>query len=284
MSVHYEVDRRRFVVRWREDGRQRSKRSRTEHEAVEFDAGIGEPEPANEPPAATVAVGDGVYAYATRDGVRFRFLFPQSDGPLSSRRGFRVSQLVRRANDHIREALHELEAAEVSLPPRAKPLHELETLAAAVAHAGDRPAPAQSRRARGLRHAVARLAPCGVGDRGLPAAHRIRLRDARARATTPTRRIRQGLRRGTESDRPCLPTTVVRSRTRRLRGQSSRRCHRRRVTFEQLRPVMHRGELVALAGRRRFSPPRAVARRPTGRPRIQTFDSSRCSASTTARS
>jgi len=47
MSVHYEADRRRFVVRWREDGRQRSKRFRTEQEAVEFDAGIGEPEPAS---------------------------------------------------------------------------------------------------------------------------------------------------------------------------------------------------------------------------------------------
>jgi RNA polymerase sigma factor (sigma-70 family) len=39
----------------------------------------------------------------------------------------RVSQLVRRANDHIREALQELEAAEVSLPPRAERLQELET-------------------------------------------------------------------------------------------------------------------------------------------------------------
>ena len=37
MSVHYEADRRRFVVRWREDGRQRSKRFRTEQAAVDFD-------------------------------------------------------------------------------------------------------------------------------------------------------------------------------------------------------------------------------------------------------
>ena len=39
----------------------------------------------------------------------------------------RVSQLVRRANDYIREALHELEAAEVVQPPRAERLRELES-------------------------------------------------------------------------------------------------------------------------------------------------------------
>jgi RNA polymerase sigma factor (sigma-70 family) len=39
----------------------------------------------------------------------------------------RVSQLIRRANDHIREALQELEAAQVTLPPRAERLRELES-------------------------------------------------------------------------------------------------------------------------------------------------------------
>ena len=36
MSVHYDSDRRRFVVRWREENRQRSKQ-----EAVDFDASVG---------------------------------------------------------------------------------------------------------------------------------------------------------------------------------------------------------------------------------------------------
>jgi len=39
----------------------------------------------------------------------------------------RVSQLIRRANEHIRDALRELEAAEVANPPRAERLRELET-------------------------------------------------------------------------------------------------------------------------------------------------------------
>ena len=38
MSAHYHPDRKRFVVRWREAGRQRSKRFRLEEEAVAFDA------------------------------------------------------------------------------------------------------------------------------------------------------------------------------------------------------------------------------------------------------
>lgn len=38
----------------------------------------------------------------------------------------RVSQLIRRANEHIREALQELEAADVPVPPRAERLRELE--------------------------------------------------------------------------------------------------------------------------------------------------------------
>ena len=39
----------------------------------------------------------------------------------------RVSQLIRRANEYIREALHEIQAAEVANPPRAERLRELET-------------------------------------------------------------------------------------------------------------------------------------------------------------
>ena len=39
----------------------------------------------------------------------------------------RTSQLIRRANEHIREALHELEAVEVADPPKAERLRELES-------------------------------------------------------------------------------------------------------------------------------------------------------------
>jgi hypothetical protein len=38
-----------------------------------------------------------------------------------------VSQLIRQANDHIREALQELETAAVSMPPKAERLLELES-------------------------------------------------------------------------------------------------------------------------------------------------------------
>jgi hypothetical protein len=66
MSVHYDSDRRRFAVRWREEGRQRSKR--TEQEAVDFDARVGGAgRPRVDPPANDVvptrAGGDGVYAW-----------------------------------------------------------------------------------------------------------------------------------------------------------------------------------------------------------------------------
>ena len=37
MSVHYDPNRKRFVVRWREAGRQRSKRFRVEEDAMAFD-------------------------------------------------------------------------------------------------------------------------------------------------------------------------------------------------------------------------------------------------------
>jgi hypothetical protein len=44
-------------------------------------------------------VGDGVYPYSTREGIRFRFTFRQSDGKVSSRRGFtsrRAAVIARR--------------------------------------------------------------------------------------------------------------------------------------------------------------------------------------------
>jgi integrase len=84
MSVHHDGDRDRWVVRWREAGRQRARRFADEAAACRFDAQVAQP-PAR--PVAECGHG-GVYAYATTDGARWRYVFRQSDGRLTSRRGF----------------------------------------------------------------------------------------------------------------------------------------------------------------------------------------------------
>jgi hypothetical protein len=99
MSVHYEPARDRWVVRWRQAGRNRSRTFRREDEARQFDASL-------EPPAPKVApTGDGVYPYATRAGVRFRFMFRQSDGTVSSRRGFTSRRAAATARRHMIESI-----------------------------------------------------------------------------------------------------------------------------------------------------------------------------------
>jgi hypothetical protein len=81
MSVHHDVARARWIVRWREDGRQKAKRFTDEDAARQFDA-IVAPPPA-EPAAgrehvvpAPVGSADrgGVYAYETAEGRRWRFV------------------------------------------------------------------------------------------------------------------------------------------------------------------------------------------------------------------
>jgi hypothetical protein len=86
MGVHYDGQRRRWVVRWVQDGRKRIRRFVGEAEAREFAASVS-PRPLRAP-WTDGAKGDGVYAYETRDGTRYRFLFRHSDGALSTRRGF----------------------------------------------------------------------------------------------------------------------------------------------------------------------------------------------------
>jgi integrase len=99
MSVHYEPARDRWVVRWRQAGRNRSRTFRREDEARQFDASL-------QPPAPKVApTGDGVYPYATRAGVRFRFMFRQSDGTVSSRRGFTSRRAAATARRHMIESI-----------------------------------------------------------------------------------------------------------------------------------------------------------------------------------
>ena len=97
MGVQYDAGRQKFVVRWREQGRQRTRRFATEDEAAAFDATINRngrgrlpeldrlPEPRQRDARLR---GDGIYAYKTGHGVRWRFNFRQSDGTLSTRRGF----------------------------------------------------------------------------------------------------------------------------------------------------------------------------------------------------
>lgn len=98
MSVHFDRVRERWIVRWREAGRQRARRFASESQARAFDARVA-------PARAVAAVderqagGGSVYAYKTREGARWRFVFGQSDGRLTSRRGFtsRSAALAARA-------------------------------------------------------------------------------------------------------------------------------------------------------------------------------------------
>ena len=105
MSVHYEASRNRYVVRWREGGRNRSRRFPTVEEAEALDAALR-----RTPTTAAIAVapfarGDGIYAYGTTAGVRFRFVFRQSDGALSSRRGFTSRRAAATARRRLVESI-----------------------------------------------------------------------------------------------------------------------------------------------------------------------------------
>ncbi len=98
MSVHYDRVRERWIVRWREAGHQRARRFASESEARAFDARVAPARPIAVSDAAR-AGGAGVYAYETTEGARWRFVFRQSDGRLTSRRGFtsRSAALAARA-------------------------------------------------------------------------------------------------------------------------------------------------------------------------------------------
>jgi hypothetical protein len=112
MSVHDGKARDRYVVRWREDGRNRSSRFRTLEEAEAFDATHRRAAPATAGVAASSAGSGGVYPYETKDGTRYRVSFRQSDGSLSTRRGF----MSRRATTVARRRLIEsIERGEVKV-------------------------------------------------------------------------------------------------------------------------------------------------------------------------
>ena len=118
MSVQYDKRRDKYVVRWREGGRQRIRRFSTEAEARVFDdeikrrwraasaesASAGRLARTEEALAATKRQG-GVYAYGTSSGVRWRIVFRQSDGTFTSRRGFKSRTAAVEARRQVMETI-----------------------------------------------------------------------------------------------------------------------------------------------------------------------------------
>jgi hypothetical protein len=93
MGVHYDASRRKYVVCWQDDGRRKTRRFDSEPEGVAFAQTVAMrppgrpassiPGPAPADNAARVAAhhartGDGIYAYETRAGTRWRFVYRQS--------------------------------------------------------------------------------------------------------------------------------------------------------------------------------------------------------------
>jgi integrase len=124
MSVQFDASRGDYVVRWRQDGRHRKKRFKTEAEAVAFErtlAGAPSAPPPDDGMAAmearlaeleakvaaaengTASAKGGVYAYRTAEGQRWYFKFRHADGSSSTKRGFKS----RRAAVQARQALAE---------------------------------------------------------------------------------------------------------------------------------------------------------------------------------
>lgn len=122
MGVHYDTERDRYVVRWRDDDRRRCCRFRTAEEAAEFEARLALRSPGRpatdqqvlaEAAASASKLGrdrpdearDGVYSYKTTRGTRWRIVFRQSDGTLSSRRGFTSRTAARNARRKLVESV-----------------------------------------------------------------------------------------------------------------------------------------------------------------------------------
>jgi integrase len=96
MSVHFDRSRGRWMVRWREDGRQRVRRFDDQGAALRFDAEIAARRPPREVLECRRVAGlearvvdqGGVYPYETSAGSRWRIVYRQSDGVSTTRRGF----------------------------------------------------------------------------------------------------------------------------------------------------------------------------------------------------
>jgi hypothetical protein len=120
MGVQYDKTRRKYVVRWREDGRQRNRRFATQEAAETFNATLDRRRARPSEPVAPIVGpppepqrGDGVYAYQTKDGRRWRFTFRHAGGSTSSRRGFTSRQAAVTAKRKLLESIdrHEVKPA-----------------------------------------------------------------------------------------------------------------------------------------------------------------------------
>ena len=87
MSIDFEPERQRYRACWREAGRQRSRRFASRADAEAFAASLTAPTRHTQA-ARTEPSGSGVYSYATAAGTGWRFVYRQSDGSLTTRRGF----------------------------------------------------------------------------------------------------------------------------------------------------------------------------------------------------
>ena len=126
MSVQFDQSRNRWVVRWYEDGRHRSRRFDSEAEARKFEAerasaasrtreavtagvqqelfalrarlaGVEEQLGAN-------ARASSVYPYATRQGIRWRIAVETVDGSATTRRGFATQEAALHARERLADA------------------------------------------------------------------------------------------------------------------------------------------------------------------------------------
>ncbi len=105
MSIHFDTDRAKYVVRWNQDGRRRVRPFSSEADAIDFDASLVPPIRSTPRAPVASAAGDGIYAYETRAGTRYRFVFRQSDGALSTRRGFTSRRAAATARRRLVESI-----------------------------------------------------------------------------------------------------------------------------------------------------------------------------------
>ncbi len=101
-----------WEVRWRDStGRQRSRRFKTEEAAREFDGALHEHElPERRSRDEGGRRGDGVYAYRTASGPRWRYIVRRSDGTQTTKRGFLSEKAAR---DARRRVVEQIERGEV---------------------------------------------------------------------------------------------------------------------------------------------------------------------------
>ena len=126
--MRYDPERRKYVVRWREKGRQRVKRVDSPEEAEAFEGTLHSTRVATDAPSPDIAAlaarvaeleaqlvataeqtnapGDGVFPYETKPGTRYGFKFRQSDGSSSTRRGYTSRTAARKAKRKLEESIH----------------------------------------------------------------------------------------------------------------------------------------------------------------------------------